>query len=205
MHANATGARHKADTRSAEREREKECPLLVIDHFHAAVLLDPQLTHDDVVDAAGGVGPGVGFIMSAEANKQTVNVSSEDTPPPPKPKAWAVRSPGQLQCDESFGLSFYALPPKLEFRVDGAMEDKILVEALGVEGTDRRVVAHLLRHPPEAQIFSDGEQGRYRRDLHHTESASSEEGVPGERTLAFIKKGTDECPVLPDELIGLPQ
>lgn len=42
------------------------CVSLVIDHFHAAVLLDPELAHDDVVHAAGGVGPGVGFVMSAE-------------------------------------------------------------------------------------------------------------------------------------------
>lgn len=38
----------------------------MIDHFHAAVLLDPQLAHDDVVHAAGGVCPGVGFVVPAE-------------------------------------------------------------------------------------------------------------------------------------------
>lgn len=59
-------------------------------------------------------------------------------------------SPGQLQCDDSFGLCFYAFTPELEFGVDGPMEDEILPEALSVEGADRRVMAHLLRHPPEA-------------------------------------------------------
>lgn len=39
------------------------------------------------------------------------------------------------------------------------MEDKILFEALSMKGTDWRVVAYLLRHPPEAQIVSDGEEG----------------------------------------------
>ena len=37
--------------------------LLVIDHFHLAVLLDPKLAHDDVVDTAGGVGPGVRLVV----------------------------------------------------------------------------------------------------------------------------------------------
>ncbi|TNN77570.1 hypothetical protein EYF80_012160 [Liparis tanakae] len=85
--------------------------------------------------------------MPAGADEPTVNVSSED--PPPKPKSWAERSPGQLQSDESFGLGFYALPPKLEFGVDGAVEDEILVEALGVEGADRRVTTNTTVHPPE--------------------------------------------------------
>lgn len=51
---------------------------------------------------------------------------------------------GQLQRDESLGLSFYALSPKLEFGVDGAMEDKIVIEALSLKGTDWRVMANLL-------------------------------------------------------------
>lgn len=51
---------------------------------------------------------------------------------------------GQLQRDESFGLCFYALTPKLEFGADGSMEDKILFEALSLKGTDRRVMAYLL-------------------------------------------------------------
>lgn len=38
------------------------------------------------------------------------------------------------------------------------MKDKILLEALGLKGTDRRVVAHLFWNPPEAQILSNGEQ-----------------------------------------------
>lgn len=40
--------------------------LLVIDHFHAAVLLNPKLTDNDVVHTAGGVCPGVGFVVPVE-------------------------------------------------------------------------------------------------------------------------------------------
>ena len=43
--------------------------LLVIDHFHAAILLNPKLTNDDIVDTTGGVCPGVGFIISAKTKK----------------------------------------------------------------------------------------------------------------------------------------
>lgn len=74
-------------------------------------------------------------------------------------KQSAVHSLGQLQCDDSLGLSFYALSPKLEFGVNGAMEDEVLLKALSLKGTDWRVMAYLLRHPPKAQIASDGEQG----------------------------------------------
>lgn len=38
------------------------------------------------------------------------------------------------------------------------MKDKILLEALSMKGTNRRVMAYLLRHPPKAQIVSDGKQ-----------------------------------------------
>ena len=34
------------------------------------------------------------------------------------------------------------------------MKNKILLQALSVEGTDWRVVAHLLRYEPEPQILS---------------------------------------------------
>lgn len=34
------------------------------------------------------------------------------------------------------------------------MEHEILLEALSLKGTDWGVMANLLRHPPEAQIFS---------------------------------------------------
>lgn len=61
---------------------------------------------------------------------------------------------GQLQRDDTFGLRLHALPPELEFGVDGSVEDKFLFEALGVKGADRRVVAHLLRYEPEAQVLS---------------------------------------------------
>lgn len=43
----------------------------MIDHFHIAVLLDPKLTNNDIVDATGGVCPGVGFVVSA-AKQQMV-------------------------------------------------------------------------------------------------------------------------------------
>lgn len=51
---------------------------------------------------------------------------------------------GQLQCDESFGLSFYALSPKFKFGVDGTVEDKIVFEPLSLKGTDWRVMTNLL-------------------------------------------------------------
>lgn len=54
-----------------------------------------------------------------------------------------MHSLGELQCDDSLGLCFYALSPKLEFGVDGTMEDKILLEALSMKGTDWRVMAYL--------------------------------------------------------------
>lgn len=45
--------------------------LLVIEHFHAAILLNPKLTDDNVVDATGGVCPGVRFVISTETKKST--------------------------------------------------------------------------------------------------------------------------------------
>lgn len=44
--------------------------LLVIEHFHAAVLLNPKLTNDDIVHTTGGVGPGVGLIISVKTKMQ---------------------------------------------------------------------------------------------------------------------------------------
>lgn len=44
--------------------------LLVIEHFHTAVLLNPKLTDDDVVHTTGGVCPGVGLIISASTKMQ---------------------------------------------------------------------------------------------------------------------------------------
>lgn len=69
-----------------------------------------------------------------------------------------MNSPGKLQCDGSFGLSLYTLSPELKFRINGPVEDEILLEALGVKGTDRRVMTHLLRHPSEPQIIPGEEQ-----------------------------------------------
>lgn len=64
--------------------------------------------------------------------------------------------PGQLQRDGALRLGFDALPPKLQLGVDGAVEDEVVLQALGLKGADRRVMTHLLRHPPEAQVLSDG-------------------------------------------------
>lgn len=84
-------------------------------------------------------------------------------------KSLTPHSLGKLQCDDSLGLCFYGLSPKFEFGVDGAMKDEILFEALGMKGTDWRVMAHLLWHPPKAQVVSGGEQrhGGYCRKAHY--------------------------------------
>lgn len=50
--------------------------LLVIDNFHAAVLLNPKLTNNDVVDTTGRICPGVGFIISAEKKKKKQRVKT---------------------------------------------------------------------------------------------------------------------------------
>lgn len=67
MHANALG-KH-VDKRAKNITKRRFILfyfLLVIDHFHIAVLLNPKLTNNDVVDTTGGVCPGVRFIISAE-------------------------------------------------------------------------------------------------------------------------------------------
>ena len=61
----------------------------------------------------------------------------------------APHSLEQLQCDGAAGLCFHALPPELELRIDGAMKQEVLVEALRVERTDRGVVADLLGYESE--------------------------------------------------------
>jgi len=65
-------------------------------------------------------------------------------------------SPGQLQRDDAFRLRLHALAQELEFGVDGPVEHEVALQALGVEGADRRMVAHLLRQQPEAQVLSGG-------------------------------------------------
>lgn len=55
---------------SCAHTAREELPLLVIDDLHAAVLLDPKLADDDVMDAAGGVCPGVGFIVPLEEDRE---------------------------------------------------------------------------------------------------------------------------------------
>lgn len=58
-------------------------------------------------------------------------------------------SPEKLQCDGAPGLRFHALPPELELRVDGAMEQEVLTESFRVKRTNRGVVADLLGYEPE--------------------------------------------------------
>lgn len=38
------------------------------------------------------------------------------------------------------------------------MKDEVVFQALCLKGTDWRVVAHLLRHPPKSQILSGKKQ-----------------------------------------------
>lgn len=58
-------------------------------------------------------------------------------------------SPEKLQCDGAPGLRFHALPPELELRVDGPVEQEVLTETFGVKCTHRGVVADLLGYEPE--------------------------------------------------------
>lgn len=51
---------------------------------------------------------------------------------------------GKLQRDDASRLRLHTLPPELEFGIDGSVKHEVLFQTLGVEGADRRVVAHLL-------------------------------------------------------------
>lgn len=62
-------------------------------------------------------------------------------------------SPEKFQGDRAPGLCLHALPPELELRVDGAVEQEVLTEAFRVKSTNGGVVADLLRYEPEAQVF----------------------------------------------------
>lgn len=64
MHANALG--NHTFTNKQNSTGRWEFLLLVIDHFHAPILLNPKLTNNDVVDTTGRVCPSVGFIISVE-------------------------------------------------------------------------------------------------------------------------------------------
>lgn len=59
---------------SATRGKWDNLFLLVIDHFDVAVLLNPKLTDDDIVDTTSGVCPSVGFIISVGTNMKKVKV-----------------------------------------------------------------------------------------------------------------------------------
>lgn len=128
---------------------KKAFALLVVDDFHVAVLLNPKLTHDDIVHAACGVCPGVGFVVSMEPSSKSQSGIREQAQ-----RRLKGHLLGQLQRDHTPGLGFYTLTPEFEFGVNGAVEHKVLLEALSLKGTDWGVMADLLRHPPEAQIFS---------------------------------------------------
>lgn len=62
-------------------------------------------------------------------------------------------SPEKFQRDGAPGLRLHALPPELELRVDGAVEQEVLAEAFRVKRTDWGVVADLLGYEPESQVF----------------------------------------------------
>lgn len=71
VHVNEPDEKAFADKQGTQSSTKRwEFLLLVIDHFHAAVLLNPKLTNNDVVDTTGGVCPGVCFVISAETWKQ---------------------------------------------------------------------------------------------------------------------------------------
>ena len=64
----------------------------MVDHLHVPVLLDPQLAHDDVVDAAGGVCPGVGLVVPEQpAPRDSTQVSMEIGGQAPTPLTLAPR------------------------------------------------------------------------------------------------------------------
>lgn len=86
---------------------------------------------------------------------------------------------GQLQCDDALWLSFYTLAPEFEFGVDGSMKHKVLLQAFSVEGADWRVMAHLLRYEPEAQIVS-GDQGN---------SKQQSENIRGQTSTLLVSSG----------------
>lgn len=71
-------------------------------------------------------------------------------------------SPEQLQRDGAPGLGLHALAPEAQLGVDGAVEQEVLLQALGVEGADGRVVADLLAYESEPQVFPGykAERGR---------------------------------------------
>lgn len=54
--------------RQQGQQKAREPLLLMVDDLHAAILLNPKLTDDDVVHTACGVCPGVGLIVSVEKN-----------------------------------------------------------------------------------------------------------------------------------------
>lgn len=65
----------------------------MVDDFHRPVLLHPQFSHDDIVDSAVDVRPRISLVP-----------------------LW------QLHSHEALWLDFHRFAPKLELRVDGAVE-----------------------------------------------------------------------------------
>lgn len=69
-----------------------------------------------------------------------------------------LNSLGKLQSNDSTRLSLNTFPPELEFRVDGAMKQEVVIQAFGMECTNGWVVADLFWHPSKAQILSDNDR-----------------------------------------------
>lgn len=53
--------------------------LPVVHDLHRAILLDPQLPDDDVVDTAGRVGPGVGLVVSVGGRETSGSEPAKQT------------------------------------------------------------------------------------------------------------------------------
>jgi len=49
----------------------------MINNFNISILLNPQLSHDNVMNTAGRVGPGVSFIVTAEQQIRDKYVSDK--------------------------------------------------------------------------------------------------------------------------------
>lgn len=62
----------------------------MVDDLHVAVLLNPKLTHDDIVHAACGVCPGVGFVVSAEPNARSQSGVKAGTAQAEEALTWAA-------------------------------------------------------------------------------------------------------------------
>ena len=69
-------------------------------------------------------------------------------------KRYDSNSLKKLQRDGSFGFCFYALPPELQFGIDWAMKDEIIVQSFSMKCTNGWVMADLLRDESETKVIS---------------------------------------------------